>query len=73
MILCGEDFEINGDSITIKREVLKRWREHYSQVAKEKNSIDWKMYYSGKMDYIGDLLKLFEPITYNDIVDKYGM
>lgn len=62
MILQNGDYEINGDSITIRKEVLQDWYNHYSKVAKSKVGMPNKMYWHGKADDVLDLLKLFEPL-----------
>ena len=66
MTLRPNDYEINGDSITIKKEVLEYWRNHYHMMWREKSEADgptWESwYYWGKADVFVDLLKLFEPM-----------
>lgn len=62
MTLRNGDYEIHGDSITIKKEVLQEWYDHYMKVAKEKTDSKYvKTYFHGKADDVLDLLKLFEP------------
>ena len=62
MTLRNGDYEIHGDSITIKKEVLQDWYNHYRKVANEKDNMPIKMYYNGKADDVLDLLKLFEEL-----------
>ena len=66
MTLRNGDYEINGDSITIRKEVLEKWRDHYHMKGLEKSEADgptWQSWhYWGKADVFVDLLKLFEPL-----------
>ena len=66
MTLRNGDYEIHGDSITIRKEVLEQWRDHYHMKGREKSEADgptWQSwYYWGKADVFVDLLKLFEPL-----------
>ena len=66
MTLRNGDYEIHGDSITIRKEVLERWRDHYNMKGREKSEADgptWpSWYYWGKADVFVDLLKLFEEL-----------
>lgn len=61
MTLRNGDYEIHGDSITIRKEVLERWHKHYNKVSKE-NYDYMQAYFAGKSDDVLDLLKLFEPL-----------
>ena len=53
---------INGDSITISKAELKKWRDHYNNVVLEKgrNKIGW--FYLGKSTVIIDILKHIDPL-----------
>ena len=66
MTLRNGEYEIHGDSITIRKEVLEQWRDHYHMKGREKSEADgptWQSwYYWGKADVFVDLLKLFEPL-----------
>ena len=63
MTLRNGDYEIHSDSITIRKEVLEKWRDHYMKVAEEKTDSKYvKTYFHGKADDVLDLLKLFEPL-----------
>ena len=66
MTLRSGDYEIHGDSITIRKEVLEKWRDHYHMKGREKSEADgptWQSWhYLGKADVFVDLLKLFEPL-----------
>lgn len=63
MTLRNGDYEIHGDSITIRKEVLQSWYDHYMKVAEEKTDSKYvKTYFHGKADDVLDLLKLFEPL-----------
>ena len=66
MTLRNGDYEIHGDSITIRKEVLEKWRDHYHMKGREKSEADgptWQSwYYWGKADVFVDLLKLFEEL-----------
>ena len=62
MTLRNSDYEIHGDSITIRKEVLQSWYDHYNDVAAKKEFMATKMYWRGKADDVLDLLKLFEPL-----------
>ena len=61
MTLRNGDYEIHGDSITIRKEVLEKWPKHYNKVSKE-NFDYMQAYFAGKSDDVLDLLKLFEPL-----------
>ena len=61
MTLRNGDYEINGDSITIRKEVLEKWHQHYNKVSRE-NFDYMQAYFAGKADDVLDLLKLFEPM-----------
>lgn len=61
MTLRNGDYEINGNSITIKKDVLEKWHEHYGKVSRE-NFDYMQAYFAGKADDVLDLLKLFEPL-----------
>ena len=61
MTLRNGDYEIHGDSITIKKDVLAEWYVHYSKVSKQ-NFDYMQAYFAGKADVFVDLLKLFEPM-----------
>ena len=61
MTLRNGDYEIHGDSITIRKEVLGKWHKHYNKVSKE-NFDYMQAYFAGKADDVLDLLKLFEPL-----------
>ena len=48
MTLRSGDYEIHGDSITIRKEVLERWRDHYHMKGREKSEADgptWQSWY----------------------------
>ena len=63
MTLRSGDYEIHGDSITIRKEVLQSWYDHYMKVAEEKTDSNYvKTYFHGKADDVLDLLKLFEEL-----------
>ena len=66
MTLRNGEYEIHGDSITIRKEVLEQWRDHYHMKGREKSEADgptWQSwYYWGKADVFVDLLKMFEPL-----------
>ena len=63
MTLRNGDYEIHGDSITIRKEVLQSWYDHYMKVAEKKTDSKYvKTYFHGKADDVLDLLKLFEPL-----------
>ena len=50
------------ESITITKEALEKWRDHYKELAREHaNEMrpDW-WYYKGKADLLTNLLKHFE-------------
>ena len=61
MTLRSGDYEIHGDSITIRKDVLEQWHKHYNKVSKE-NYDYMQAYFAGKADDVLDLLKLFEPL-----------
>ena len=63
MTLRQGEYEITDDAITIKKEVLEQWRDHYHEVAAQcdYNPI-MKGMYIGKADVFTDLLKMFEPL-----------
>lgn len=66
MTLRNGDYEIHGDSITIRKEVLEKWREHYflagKNAFKESCMTGMALLYWGKADVFVDLLKLFEEL-----------
>ena len=62
MTLRKGEYEINEDSITIKKEVLEQWRDHYSEVSKSESREQLSLLYLGKHDVIVDILKMFEPL-----------
>ena len=61
MTLRNGEYEIHGDSITIRKDVLEQWHKHYNNVSKE-NYDYMQAYFAGKADDVLDLLKLFEPL-----------
>lgn len=56
------DYKIDGDSITISKAELEKWRDHYHNEALEegKGKIGW--FYLGKREVMIDILKHFEPL-----------
>lgn len=62
MTLRKGEYEINEDSITIKKEVLEQWRDHYLEVSKSESREQLSLLYLGKHDVIVDILKMFEPL-----------
>lgn len=62
MTLRKGEYEINEDSITIKKEVLQQWRDHYLKVSKSESREQLSLLYLGKHDVIVDILKMFEPL-----------
>lgn len=62
MTLRKGEYEINEDSITIKKEVLQQWRDHYLEVSKSESREQLSLLYLGKHDVIVDILKMFEPL-----------
>ena len=62
MTLRKGEYEINEDSITIKKEVLQQWRDHYLEVSKNESREQLSLLYLGKHDVIVDILKMFEPL-----------
>lgn len=65
MTLRQGEYEITDDAITIKKDVLEQWRDHYFNNALDKELSEhfWKkMFYLGKHELIVDLLKMFEPL-----------
>lgn len=65
MTLQQGEYEITNDAITIKKEVLEQWRDHYYNVALDKELSEQEekqMFYLGKHEVIVDLLKMLEPL-----------
>lgn len=64
MTLRKGEYEITDDAITIKKEVLEQWRDHYMEsIHTEKEYYPGEgFYWGGKADVLTDLLKLFEPL-----------
>ena len=62
MTLRKGEYEINEDSITIKKEILEQWRDHYLEVSKSESREQLSLLYLGKHDVIVDILKMFEPL-----------
>lgn len=62
MTLRKGEYEINEDSITIKKEILEQWRDHYLEVSKSESREQLSLLYLGKHDVIVDFLKMFEPL-----------
>lgn len=62
MTLRNGDYEIHGDSITIRKEVLENWHQHYCNVSIKSKELHTKWYFLGKSDDVLDLLKLFEEL-----------
>ena len=62
MTLRKGEYEVNEDSITIKKEVLEQWRDHYLEVSKSESREQLSLLYLGKHDVIVDILKMFEPL-----------
>ena len=57
-----QDYKIDGDSITISKAELEKWRNHYHNVALEEDTNEIKWFYLGKRDVMIDILKHFEPL-----------
>ena len=57
-----QDYKIDGDSITISKAELEKWRDHYNNVALEqgKGKIGW--FYLGKREVMIDILKHIDPL-----------
>ena len=57
-----QHYKIDGDSITISKAELEKWRDHYHNEALEegKGKIGWL--YLGKREVMIDILKHFEPL-----------
>lgn len=62
MTLRKGEYEVNEDSITIKKEILEQWRDHYLEVSKSESREQLSLLYLGKHDVIVDILKMFEPL-----------
>ena len=62
MTLRKGEYEINEDSITIKKEILEQWRDHYLEASKSESREQLSLLYLGKHDVIVDILKMFEPL-----------
>lgn len=61
MRLESNEYSINGDSITISKETLLQWAEHYHNINMSCTSDMIKsMFYWGKEEVLLDLLKHFE-------------
>lgn len=65
MIFEQGEYEISedGKKITITKECLEEWRNHYDKVRKHygvRSNVAWM--YLGKTDVFVDLLKMFEPL-----------
>lgn len=66
MTLRQGEYQITEDSITIKKEVLEQWRDHYGNIVSNNGHIrtteTLRQFYIGKRDVFVDLLKMFEPL-----------
>ena len=56
------DCKIDGDNITISKDVLEKWRDHYWEVSRKQDDEWRKGFYIGKADVYINILKLFEPL-----------
>ena len=54
------NYKIDGDSITISKAELEKWRNHYHTVALEEDTNEIKWFYLGKREVMIDILKHFE-------------
>ena len=62
MNLRNNEYEINGESITIRKDVLEKWHEHYIKRRMGTDNEAMRMYYDGKADEVMSMLELFEPL-----------
>lgn len=66
MTLRQGECQITEDSITIKKEVLEQWRDHYGNIVSNNEHIRateiLRQFYIGIRDVFVDLLKMFEPL-----------
>ena len=56
------DCKIDGDNITVSKDVLEKWRDHYWEASREQGDEWRKGFYIGKADVYINILKLFEPL-----------
>lgn len=65
-----QDYKIDGDSITITKQELEEFRNHYCEVAdkfkpRKNKEPDFRYtLYLGKAAVLTDILKMFEPIDF---------
>ena len=65
-----QDYTIDGDSITITKQELEEFRNHYCEVAdkfrpRKNKEPDYRYtLYLGKAAVLTDILKMFEPIDF---------
>ena len=57
-----QDYKIDGDSIIISKAELKKWRDHYNNVALEKGKGKIGWFYLGKREVMIDMLKHIDPL-----------
>ena len=65
MTLSKDEYRIDGDNITIPKNVLERLRDHYQSIVQRKQAQNISLgqyYYLGKATVLTNLLKLFEPL-----------
>lgn len=56
------DYKIDGDSITISKAELEKWRNNYHTMALEEDMNEIKWFYLGKREVMIDILKHFESL-----------
>lgn len=66
-----EDYNIDGNKITISKKELEEAKKHYEKIAdkfkpkKKDKAVDPRYtLYLGKADMLHDILKMFEPIDF---------
>lgn len=60
MTLLEGEYRITDGSITIRKDVLEQWRDHYKELAINERREALSLAYLGKCDVIRDILKMFE-------------
>ena len=58
-MMLGKDCVIDGDKITIFKQTIEEWLDHYVGVYKSMSVTERALYYKGKADVFKDFLKQF--------------
>lgn len=60
MKLRNHEYKTQGNEITLSKEILERWRDHYQEVSERYGEAWRKMFYLGKAEILVDLIKLID-------------